>query len=272
MIQVNGLKYGFEQQVLDIDELEILEGELTCLLGPNGCGKTTLLNCLTSYYSDYEGTITLGDNNLRSISIKDRAKQISYVPQMTKESFPYTVYDIILMGRTPFTHSFMSPGKKDQVIVDEIIEYLNIEHLKHRPFTQLSGGEAQLVKIGRGLAQQAKIHVMDEPTAALDLGNELQLLNTIMDLVEHKNNAVVMATHYPNQPLFLENNGINVKACLMKNGEIIYEGKPSKVINEQTLKHIYGVSTMIIDYQNSDLSNGRYVIPNKTRKIEVSHE
>ncbi len=251
--------YG-KKSVLEAVDLELNKGEILCLLGPNGCGKSTLMDCLMQHHSDYKGSITCDGIDLRKLPHRERAKLMAYVPQCSETTFLYTAFQMILMGRTPHAAFFSSPGREDEAQVYEIASRLNIEAHLSQTYNTLSGGQQQLVKIARGLVQGACIQVLDEPMAALDLKHEIKLLNVIGQLIKDAHTSVIMSTHAPNQAFLLENMGVNVKVCLMKEGQIKYQGKPSDVITSETIRDIYGIESGVVSYLDEYRNQSGYVL------------
>lgn len=251
LLEVNDLSFTYgNHEVLKNIDLSIGAGEVLCILGPNGCGKTTLLDCILGVHRLAGLQVYLKGQLLQNINVKEKAKLVSYIPQKHKESFPYRVKEIVVMGRAPYISGFGAPKKEDQEIVYNVLKSLNIEAFAEKIYSRLSGGEAQLVMIARALAQETDLLVMDEPTAALDFKNEGIILSNIIKLVKDQNKSILMATHFPNHAFQLESYGVSVKVAMMKDGEIKYYGKPSEVINEKTIQDIYGVKTQIIRYNN----------------------
>lgn len=173
---------------------------------------------------------------------REIAKIIGYVPQVHIPPFPYRVKDVVIMGRCPYIGSFGSPMIKDEEFVDSLLLKLNIYHLKDKYYTEISGGERQLVLIARALAQEPKILIMDEPTSSLDFGNQIRVLEHIKNLVNYSDIGLIMNTHHPNHAFLC-----GTKVALMKEGEILKIGDPSSVLTEENLNLIYGVNTVLIN-------------------------
>ena len=169
------------------------------------------------------------------------AQTIGYIPQATSPPFAYSVSDIILMGRTAYLGMFASPRKEDIDIAEEVVDKLNISKLLDKRYTELSGGEKQLVLIARALVQQPQILVMDEPTAALDFGNQQLVLRQI-SLLSQQGLGIIMASHFPDHAFLYSH-----KALLLKDGGIYSIGNPGDVITEESLCDLYSVSTRIIN-------------------------
>ncbi|WP_242848786.1 ABC transporter ATP-binding protein [Syntrophomonas palmitatica] len=243
--------------------LQIREGEIFFLLGPNGCGKTTLLDCILGILKPRSGSIQLNNIDIKGMGPEIIARQIAYVPQSHEKTFPYTVRDIVLMGRAAYIGMFASPSRKDRDIVDEALDRVGILHLRDRRYTQLSGGEGQLVMIARALAQKTPLMVMDEPTAHLDFRHELVIMETIVDLVRKTGLSVIMASHFPNHCFYYENSNITTRVALMNNSKFLGTGCPTEILSEENLKKIYRVNAQVVSCMVAN-QEFRQVIPVST--------
>ncbi len=244
--------------------LEINSGELFCLLGPNGCGKTTLLDCMLGVSRLQKGSIVLEGKKMGDFKAGQIARYIAYVPQRHAPTFPYTVLDIVKMGRTAYTGRFSVPDPGDTDIARECLGLVGLLALSDRPYTQLSGGESQLVMIARALAQKTPVIIMDEPTAHLDFKHEMVVLETIVDLVGKMGVTVIMATHFPNHAFYFENNKISTRVGLMHNHSFLQTGTAEQVINEENMETLYRVNTKMISYYPDQQSSMKQLIPIKT--------
>jgi len=250
-LKVNNLSFRYEKDHIFKDvSLEVSDGEMLCLLGPNGTGKTTLFKAILGLHKAEHGEILLDGQNILEWSRSKIAQYIGYVPQNHVPPFPFRVIDVILMGRTAYLKAYESPTKKDIEIALEAMETLNILFLKNKIYTEISGGERQLVLIARALTQKPKILIMDEPTANLDFGNQIKVLQHIKDLT-NKGLAIIMSTHYPDHALQYAS-----KVALMKNSGINSIGNPQEIVTEKSLSEIYGVNVKIVD---ASLSNNREI-------------
>jgi iron complex transport system ATP-binding protein len=173
-----------------------------CLLGPNGVGKTTLFKTILGLLKPLAGEILLDNENIAGWSRRDFAMRVGYVPQVHTPPFPFKVIDVVVLGRTAHLAAFSSPGRKDREIAEGALATLGIAHLKERIYTEISGGERQLVLIARALAQKPELLIMDEPTANLDFGNQIRVLSEVKKLVREADMGVIMTTHFPNHAFF----------------------------------------------------------------------
>ncbi|MDQ7094559.1 ABC transporter ATP-binding protein [Desulfosporosinus sp. PR] len=231
--------YGGKTVLQDIS-FAVEAGEVLCVLGPNGTGKTTLFKTILGLLKPLAGEILIDGNNSLHWSRTKMAQVIGYIPQAQNTSFPFSVMDMILMGRTAHLGNFASPTKKDRKIAEQVIATLDISLLKQRIFTELSGGEKQLVLIARALAQEPKMLVMDEPTSALDFGNQLKVLGQVKELAR-QGLAIIMASHVPDHAFFYA-----TKVMLLNQGGLFGLGKANEVITEKGLRELYGVNVKII--------------------------
>ena len=267
-IQINNASFSYgEKNIFSGISFNVKKGEVFCILGPNGCGKTTLLDCILGLLELNEGNILIDDENLHNIKSTKIAEKMAYVPQIHQKSFPYAVKDIVLMGRAYKTGFFSSPTDEDKEIAEEAMKKVGILHLADKPYTQISGGECQLVMVARALAQQPKIIIMDEPTAHLDFKNEIVLLETVAGLVKENNISIVMSTHFPNHAYYFENNRIPTTLALMHNGKFEEVGSPNKVLSESNIQKIYQIKSRIINYKIDENNCVRQVIPLSIVKI-----
>ncbi len=219
-------------------------------------GKTTLFKSILGLLKMQEGFLELDGKDMTRLSRAQIAQVIGYIPQAHNPPFPFKVIDVILMGRTAHLGVFASPGEKDEKIAEEVIDSLNIRHLRDKIYTEISGGEKQLVLIARALTQKPRLLVMDEPTAALDFGNQLLVLSHIQKLAK-MGLGIVMASHFPDHAFLYSS-----KVILLKSGGIYAAGHPSEVITERSLKDLYGVNVKI-------LNTGVQSDANKEREVKV---
>jgi iron complex transport system ATP-binding protein len=221
--------------------LEIRAGEVLCLLGPNGGGKTTLMKTLLGLLPAQAGVVRVDGEDIAAWSRRRLARVIGYVPQAHAAFFPFVVMDIVLMGRSAHVGLFTAPSRADRAVAERALATLGIAHLKERVYTEISGGERQLVLIARALAQEPRILVMDEPTASLDFGNQLRVLNQIAALAR-AGIAVVFSTHDPDH-VFL----CGDRVALLHGGTIEALGTPEAVITPQSLERLYGVAVQVVE-------------------------
>ncbi len=246
--------YGRKDIVKDIS-MNVSSGEILCLLGPNGVGKTTFFKTILGLLKLKGGQILLDGQDIHNWSRKQLAKAIGYVPQSHTPPFPFKVFDVVLMGRTAHLSMFSSPTKEDTDIAEEAIDTLKISYLRDKIYTEISGGERQMVLIARALAQQPKILIMDEPTSNLDFGNQIRVLEQINKLSE-KGLAIVMTSHFPNHAFLC-----STKVAFMQRNNVFTVGNVDEVVTEDNLKEAYGINVKIISTVNSNGDKVKACIP-----------
>ena len=213
--------------------LDIKEGSIVSLLGPNGTGKSTLMKIFLGLLRPQSGQIILKNTPLKAYSSKDVSRLVAYVSQSSMVTFAFTALDVVLMARVSTQSFFAGANKRDIDISIESLERLGVGHLASRVYQTLSGGEKQLVLIARALAQEAKILVMDEPVSGLDYGNQLKLLEIIIEL-SSEGYTILKSTHFPEHALML---GGDVVA--IKEGKVFASGNSKNTINEQLINSLY---------------------------------
>lgn len=244
MICVRNLAFSYNNRNLFAEvNLDFNEGGMYCLVGPNGCGKSTFVDCLLNVNGGYEGVITIGGQDVRRIKAQQLAQKIAYVPQVHEKSFPYTVSQVVLMGRTAY-NGMTGPGKEDIKIVERALEETGLLAMKDRPYTQISGGEMQLVMLARALVQDTPVIIMDEPTAHLDFRNELIFLEAVADLIKRRGVTCILVTHSPDQSFYFEERLDNVQIVAFRKGGIFIEGSPSKTMDREFIGEVFGVEAM----------------------------
>jgi len=240
LLSIDNLNFSYGRtHTLRGISLKVAPGEIYCLLGPNGCGKTTLIDCVLGQHPLKSGAIRLGSKPIQMLKPSEVASQVAFVPQLHAKTFPYTVFEIVLMGRTFATGTFSSPDRRDREIAQEAIILTGIEDIAHKPYTQISGGELQLVMIARALAQKARLIIMDEPTSHLDFKNENEILNLICALTRAEGLSFLLTTHDLNHPLYFENSSMLVSVGIMEQGRLIAQGLPSQVLTSDTIERLY---------------------------------
>jgi ABC-type cobalamin/Fe3+-siderophores transport systems, ATPase components len=230
--------YG-KRDVVEGISIKVESGEILCLLGPNGVGKTTLFKTILGFLKLRGGEILLDGENVQTWSRSRLAKAIGYVPQAHTPPFPFKVIDVVVMGRAAHLGITASPSKADIMIAEEALAILDVQFLKDRIYTEISGGERQMVLIARALAQKPKILVMDEPTSNLDFGNQIRVLEQINSL-SRRGLGVIMTSHFPDHAFLCSS-----KVALMQNNNVFSIGSVEQVITEENLKSAYGVEVKI---------------------------
>ena len=246
--------YGKSTIVKDIS-MNIESGEILCLLGPNGVGKTTFFKTILGFLKLQAGKILLDGQDINKWSKKKLAEAIGYVPQAHTPPFPFSVIDVIIMGRTAHIGMFESPSKKDKEIAEEAMNSLNISYLKDKIYTEISGGERQMVLIARALTQQPKILVMDEPTSNLDFGNQVKVLEEINKLSQ-KGLGIIMTSHFPDHAFLC-----CTKVALMQKNNIFTIGNVDEVVTEGNLRMAYGVDVKITSTINNKGEKVKSCVP-----------
>ncbi|MEG0292601.1 MAG: ABC transporter ATP-binding protein [Anaerovoracaceae bacterium] len=233
-IEVNNLSFSYgKKPVLENLSFSVEEETLLCLLGGNGVGKSTLFRCILGLQRHYEGSILIEGKEVSKLSPKALAKKIAYVPQHISNSFSYNVFHTVLMGTTPFLTTLSSPKKSEEDLAYEALKELGILHLANRNCMELSGGERQLVLLARALAQKAKILILDEPTANLDYGNQIMVLEQTKKLTS-KGYTVLLCTHNPEHAFLY-----GTKALVLQNGREATYGLPKEILTEKLLNSVY---------------------------------
>ena len=215
-------------------------GDVLCLLGPNGCGKTTLFRMMLGTLPVTDGKIVIDGKNIHDFTTKALANMIAYIPQYHSPVFAYTVLDVVIMGRASHFSAFETPKGPDREAAFSALEKVNALHLANKKYTSLSGGQRQLVLIARAICQSAKIFIMDEPAANLDYANHQLLMNVISGLAR-QGYCIIMSTHSPEHPF-----SVGTKVLLMKTGKVVGFGTPKEVITSETLQSVYDIEMDVI--------------------------
>ncbi|ACF13420.1 ABC transporter-related protein [Chloroherpeton thalassium ATCC 35110] len=263
MVNGNGIQLemahadlGYDgQAILKNISLTIRSGEIVCLLGPNGVGKTTLFKTILGFIPPIAGEVSIGSVPISRFSPKDFAKLVAYVPQAHHTPFPYKVKDVVLFGRAVHLGMFGRPGKKDRAVAAQALELLEIAHLAERAFTELSGGERQMVIFARALTQQARFIILDEPTSSLDYGNQVRVIRKIKSLC-NQSIGILMSTHMPDHAFML-----GAKVMVMDKGQLYRFGEPDKTLTPETLKKIYGVDVQVFDTPKNGVPSRKVCAP-----------
>src|SRR5699024_124895 len=246
-LEIKNAVCGYSEKIILEDiSFEVSNGEILCILGANGVGKTTLFKTILGFLKLKGGSILLNNQDINTWSRKDFAKAIGYVPQAHIPPFPYRVRDVVVMGRTAHLGLFASPSHKDYEMVDDIIDSLGISYLKNDIYTEISGGERQLVLIARALAQDPEILIMDEPTSNLDYGNQIRVLKHINELAK-RDIGIIMTSHFPDHAFMA-----STKVFIMDKGNKFHMGAPNDIVTSELLRGIYGINVQINSVINED--------------------
>lgn len=249
-LMIKNLEFSYQRHpVLKKTSFTFGGGQLICILGKNGAGKSTLFRCILGFLRGVHGTILIDDVRQEDYTERELAKKIAYIPQNHDSAFAFPVIDMVMMGTAPSLPLFGSPGKREREKAVEALKMVGIEALKDRIYSQLSGGEQQLVLIARAMAQEARILLLDEPCASLDYGNQIRVMRELKNLSK-KGYLVVMTTHNPEHAFYFAH-----QAMVMMEGAVVALGEPSEVLTKELLEKLYQVPIDIYE----DKSSGRKI-------------
>jgi iron complex transport system ATP-binding protein len=242
MIGIQNLSFAYlEELVVNEVSLSIAEGEFVGIIGPNGAGKSTLLKLMDGILQPKIGEIKLQNKPLHEYTRRQMAKMIGSVPQNFSTAFSYSVNDIVLMGRYPHLSAFYSESTNDYHVVERSMQSTDVWHLRQRQFGELSGGEKQRVVLASALAQEPQILLLDEPTSSLDIKYQYQFYSILQDLRQRRGLTIVVVTHDIN---------LAARYCgrliLLKNGKVVGDGAPEKVITKRIMESVYEVEVEIL--------------------------
>lgn len=239
-LEARGLAIGYRHHAVGEEiDLTLSGGEVLCLLGPNGGGKTTLFRTLLGVLPALRGEVRIAGRRVGEWSREDLARQLAYVPQSHAGLFAFTVEEVVLMGRTARIGRFATPSAGDREVARQALDALGVGHLAARVYTEISGGERQLALIARALAQEAGILILDEPTASLDFGNQLRVLEHIAGL-KNLGLAVLMSTHQPEHALRVAD-----RIAFLKAGRVVAQGG-REIASAGSLAYLYGADERLV--------------------------
>lgn len=240
-IKMQDVSLGYSRKVVLKDlTFQVSPGEMVGLIGPNGCGKSTIIRALSRIISPFSGKILLDDKDVTRIPRQDLARLLGVVPQMPLLPSAFTAFEIVLMGRNPHLGLFQYEGPRDLAIAWQAMEKTGTQSFAERRVSELSGGEIQCLLIARVLTQETKAILLDEPTANLDIGRQVEILDLIKSLCRQNNLAVLAALH----DLNLASQYCD-RLVLINNGRIHAEGTPKEVITARNIGDVYGAESCV---------------------------
>ena len=242
MMEVKNLSFHYKgaPQVLKDVSFKMEPGQFLAILGNNGVGKSTLLKCFNHILKPDSGEVLLDGKNLLGESAREVARQVAFVSQSVPNT-QMTVHDVVMLGRRPCMQWGFT--EQDHAIVHDAMHRLDVEEMRGRFLSQLSGGEKQKVMLARALAQQPKVLLLDEPTSALDIQNQYQVLNIVREICHKDNMIAVVVIHDLNLALrFCD------RFLLMKDGQVYRHGDRS-ILDSTALKEVYGVDAKVVEIE-----------------------
>lgn len=246
LVSVRDLGFGYGRRSVGREvSFDLSPGEVLCLLGPNGGGKTTLFKTILGLVPRQEGNVLFRGEPIHAWPRARIAQAMAYVPQAHVAFFPFTVEEIVLMGRTSRLGLFAAPSVHDDDVARRAMASLGIAALADRVYTELSGGERQLTLIARALAQEPAVLIMDEPTASLDFGNQVKVLERIRQLAS-SGIAVVLSTHDPDHAFLCAD-----RVAMLHGGRLLASGAPNDTITPRNLGVVYGVDVEVVTLRES---------------------
>lgn len=241
-IRAEALSVGYSKhKVIEGLDLSIRAGEITALIGPNACGKSTLLGALSRILPLGAGSVLLDGNDIHRMPTREVAKRLGILPQSPVAPEGITVAELVRRGRHPHRSIHPSRNANDDLIVAEALVQTGTDHLAERSVDSLSGGQRQRVWIAMALAQQTPVLLLDEPTSYLDIAHQVEVLDLLVDLNRQSGKTIVMVLHDLNQAAHYA-----TTIVAMKDGSIVANGAPAEVVTEQLVSDVFGVKARIL--------------------------
>ncbi len=244
-LEIAKVRFAYrEEMVLKDISFTVQPGDFLGIIGPNGSGKSTLLKILARLLKAKEGTVTLNDLDLNQYPVRTLAKKIALVPEETALNFPFTVEELVLMGRAPHLSFLQSLAPQDQAKANKCMEQTSVRYLAGRRVNELSSGERQRAFIAQALAQEPDILLLDEPTAHLDINHQIEIFNVLKNLQEQHGLTIITVTHDLNlAALYCDT------LLLLKGGELFSLGPPAQVLTAENIKNVYQTQVAIHQHQ-----------------------
>jgi iron complex transport system ATP-binding protein len=241
-IAIDRLSYAYgKSAVLKHVRFSVASGDFFVIIGPNGSGKTTLMKLMAGLEKLPEGKLSILGREIQNYKKKDLARKIAFVPQEVPTDFPFSVMEVVLMGRSPYQGTLGLERARDVEKARQAITFTGISHLADRKLNALSGGERQRVFIARAICQEPEIMLLDEPTASLDLAHQIRIMDLMEKLQQEKKITIVMVSHDLNLAAMY-----GTRLLLLNKGQIVKIGLPEEVLTFQTLEDAYGC-TLLVD-------------------------
>ena len=238
MVEVKELSFKYQRKgklVLDKLNFSCDKGTVNVLIGLNGSGKTTLIKTIAGLLENYQGEVFIDGENLKGLSIKERAKKMAYVAQRSNAVDDFPVLDYLLFGMVNKMNFYQSPKEEDKKRVLDCAKQFGIMHLLDKKLGEISGGERQIVSICAAIVQDTNLVILDEPTSALDIKNQHAVLSLIKKIAKEQGKTFILSSHNPNHALYLSSN-----VFLLRHGKILAQGQAEDIINIEALKTVYG--------------------------------
>lgn len=239
--------YDSEHPIQEHVGFSVSNGEVCCVLGPNGCGKSTLIRTILGLGPLFSGSVTFDGEDMTRWNAKRLSRSVAYVAQGHDRPFPYLVREVVMLGRSGKIGAFGGqPTRKDRQIVENALEDMGIRHLRDVPYSLVSGGELQLVMFARALAQGADLLILDEPTAALDYGNAVRVIEKVRELSE-EGKGVLMVTHNPDHAFMTHAN-----VALFKKAQPMVFGPATEIITRRNIQEAYGINVKLVEFTHDN--------------------
>jgi len=263
ILEARALEFAYTpgRPVLQGISFALDKGELAFLLGPNGGGKSTLIECLCGLKKPARGKVLLGGRPVHELPLRARARLLSYVPQVHEPPFAYSVWQVVLMGRAPYLSLLGRPGREDHAAACAALEAVGLGEASDRPYTTLSGGERRLVLIARSLAQEAEFMLLDEPDAHLDPAHQHLVLSVLKELAR-EGKGVLASSHSPNNALLYGD-----RSLLLAEGKALALGRPREVLTPGLLTAAYGIPFRLVQGPDGEAAL-LPVVPQSERSAE----
>ncbi|MFP4170279.1 MAG: ABC transporter ATP-binding protein [Methanomassiliicoccales archaeon] len=247
-LNIDGISFAYNSvDVLSSVDLSVDGGQMLGIIGPNGSGKTTLLKCINRVLQPREGTVYIDGRDLSGLTRKQIALEVGVVPQNNAINFPFSVVDVVMMGRNPAMQRFEREGPRDIEIVREAMEKTGIAFLADRDIDQVSGGERQRVIIARALAQRPKVLLLDEPTMHLDVNHQLEIMDLVRELARDQELTVIMVSH---------DLDLAARYCdrliMLDSGQIQAAGEVERVLTPENLRRVFKIDAFVQFDQDLD--------------------
>ena len=242
ILSTDKLKIGYEDKIIVHDlNLRVQEGKITTIIGPNGCGKSTILKTLARIHKAKAGYVYLDGEMIHKIPTKKIAQRMAVLPQSPEAPNGLTIFDLVSYGRSPHQRGFGRLGEKDIEVINWALDVTGLTELKNQEVDTLSGGQRQRAWIAMAIAQETNLLLLDEPTTYLDMAHQLEVLKLLKKLNEEENRTIVMVIHDLNHAARFSDHMV-----AMRNGQLMKEGTAEEVMTEEVLREVFQIDAVVV--------------------------